>query len=130
MPLGRGFTLLESVLALAILTAVIVVCLQLRAQIGMVGRQVQRSALRDNAAEALFQSLVNGLLGTPQTDRDTGLLVWEGTQNGAFYRVTRASVSRPNPLAGQVSYDVAAQVSVFRYEVKLGSELTEFLWHR
>ncbi len=126
----RAFTLLESVLALAILAMVMVVCLQLRAQMGEVGRRVRVTAARDNAAEALFQSLVNGLLGEPRADSESGLLFWEGEQNGVPYKVVRKFDRRPNPVAGKVAFDAAAQVGVFRYEVTLGSIRTEFTWHR
>lgn len=126
----RGFTLLEGVLALAILVAVIIVCLQLRAQIGMVGRQVQKVAARDNATEALFQCLVNGLLHRPTTDPESGAFIWEGEQNGTPFRIVRKPVSVPNPLIGQVNFDVAATVGAYRYDITLGTTKTEFVWHR
>lgn len=126
----RAFTLLEAVLALAILTAVIVVCLQLRAQVGMVGRQVERISARDNASEALFQSLVNGLLGPATESRENGVLVWEGVQNGAKYKVMREPSRVPNPVVGQVAFDVPATLNVYRYEITLGTAKSEFIWHR
>lgn len=127
---GRGFTLLEAVLALAMLTAVIVVCLQLRAQVGMVGRQVEKVAARDNAAEALFQSLVNGLLGAPVDSARPGAIMWEGVQNGAKYTVVRTVTHVPNPVVGQVDFDVPATLAAYRYEVTLGTTTSEFVWHR
>lgn len=126
----RAFTLLEAVLALAMLTAVIIVCLQLRAQVGMVGRQVERISGKDNASEALFQSLVNGLLGPPTESRENGVLVWEGEQNGARYHITRTLTRVPNPVVGQVAFDVPATLAAYKYEITFGTIKSEFIWHR
>lgn len=126
----RAFTLLEAVLALAMLTAVIVVCLQLRAQVGVVGRQVERISARDNASEAIFQSLVNGLLGPPTETRENGVLVWEGEQNGAKYRIIRTMTRVPNPVVGQVAFDVPATLTAYKYEITFGTAKSEFIWHR
>jgi type II secretory pathway pseudopilin PulG len=126
----RAFTLLEAVLALAMLTAVIIVCLQMRAQVGMVGRQVERIAARDNAAEALFQSLVNGLLGAPVDSEKPGAMMWEGVQNGEKYKVVRTATRVPNPVVGQVDFDVPATLTAYRYEITLGNTTSEFIWHR
>lgn len=126
----RGFTLLEGVLALAILVAVIVVCLQLRAQVGMVGRRVQKAAARDNATEALFQSLVNGLLPRPTADPESGAFIWEGEQNAIPFRIVRTPTNVPNPLIGQVTFDVAATIAAYKYDVTLGTTKSEFVWHR
>lgn len=125
-----GFTLLEAVLALVILSVVSVACLQLRGQMGLVGAQAQRRAAQDNRADALFTCLTSGMLTEPTADPVTGALVWSGEHLGTPYTIRRGMKAVPNPAAGQVNYPVASTVSVVRYEVTLGGTVTEFLWHR
>lgn len=126
----RAFTLLESLLALVILSAIIVVCLQLRAQAGMTAARAESRVAAANRTEALFQCVVNGLLGKPESGEDGAEIVWRGEQAGVPYTVVRTHTTAPNPARGQVTYPVAESIALFRYRVTLGQTTSEFLWHR
>jgi prepilin-type N-terminal cleavage/methylation domain-containing protein len=126
----RAFTLLEAVIALAILASAIMACLQVRAQM-VAGAQRQREVQRaDRAEEALFQMLVNNALPPARRDAERGTFVWEGEYLGRPYRIERFPMAVRNPALGKVSYPVSAQVTVFRYAMTYADRESEIVWHR
>jgi len=134
-PIRRAaFTLLEAVLALAILSSVLVVCLTVRAQsIAQRARLVER--LADTAeCEAIFESIVGGVLSPTRVDPTAGLRVWEGERAGRPYTVEAKREVRASPLASNPDEAKARFVTVWQYKVTVGppaSAITrEFLWHR
>lgn len=126
----RAFTLLESLLALIILASIIAACLQLRSHSNLVAAKAEQRTLAANRTEALFQCVINGLLGAPETTEESAETVWRGTQGGVPYTVVRTFAAQPNPARGQVAYPVAESIALFRYRVTLGQTTSEFLWHR
>lgn len=125
----RGFTLLEAILALAILGAAAAACLQLRAQLTLAGAKLQKRAAIDNAADTLFHEVINGLLPDGRAD-GAGVVVWTGVHLGAPYRVERRRETVPNPVTGVVAYPVARSLDMYRYEITIGGETGHFLWHK
>lgn len=127
---SRAFTLLEAVLALAILGLAVGACLQLRAELGASARTVARHTAADNRADSLFQEIINGVLPGAEIDRQTGAAFWAGTHAGTPFRVERSAVRVPNPVAGQTEHPVAQTLTMYRYTITLGKEKSEFLWHK
>lgn len=127
---ARAFTLLEAVLALAILAAVVAACMQIRGQMLDVSARASRQQRADRSADALFQCVVSGLLGQPTSDAQSGIWTWEGKQDGVAYRIERTGAVTDNPAAGRIDYKVAPRIQLYRYTITLGSTKTEFLWHK
>ena len=127
---SRGFTLLEAVLALAILAGAMVACLQVRAQMLLGAERLREVQRADRAEEALFQMLVNQTLESPRVDEEHGILVWEGEYLGRAYRIERLVMSVANPMRGTVSYEVAREVRVYRYVMTYAGRESEIVWHR
>ncbi len=125
-----AFTLLEAVLALAILSGALVVCIQVRAQTILGAERLREIQRADRAEEALFQMLVNQTIDEPRVDEDLGVLVWEGEYLDKPYRVERWPESVPNPVAGQIGYRVPARVTIVRYAVEYDGRTFEMVWHR
>lgn len=126
----RAFTLLEAVLALAIVAGAIMACLQVRAQM-LAGTQRQRELQRaDRAEEAIFQMLVNNALPQARVDPERGIPVWEGEHLGRPYEIERFPMMVENPMRGRVGYAVADHVTVFRYVMRYAGRESEILWHR
>ncbi len=130
----RAFTLLEAVLALAILSAAVMATLGVRAR-AMIATERMEAVQRDERdAQAVFDLLVAGMLGAPGTvDRQTGRALWSGTLSGSSergYEVVREPELVPNPLITGVEAGEGGQVAVWRYTVTVGSTEARFLWHR
>lgn len=126
---ARGFTLLEAILALGILTAAMIVALDMRAQMLRSGERVRAVQREDRDHEALFEMLVSGMLEDPRIDDREGY-VWEGQFLEKDYRITRKIDSVPNPMAGEVKYEVASRVGVFRYRIEYDGRETTVIWHQ
>lgn len=126
----RGFTLLEAVLALAILSMVLVVCLSVRAQ-GIAQRARLAEGLHEaDQAQQVFDMLQAGLLPPPQIDPESRSRRWQGVHMGRVYSVTAVRELVPNPLSGQGAQPRPATVGVWRYEVTVGGQVRVFLGHR
>lgn len=126
---ARGFTLLEAILALGILTAATIVALDMRAQMLRSGERVRAVQREDRDHEALFEMLVSGMLEDPRLDEREGY-VWEGQFLEKDYRITRRIDSVPNPMSTEVAYEVASRVGVFRYRIEYGDRETTVVWHQ
>lgn len=134
-PIRRAaFTLLEAVLALAILSSVLVVCLTVRAQ--SIAQRARLSERLDGAqdCEAVFESIIGGVLPATRSDPETGARVWEGERSGRPYSVVATREVRPSPIVGTEQDERAAFVTVWRYTVTVGANESatkrDFLWHR
>ena len=125
----RGFTLLEAILALGILTAATIVALDMRAQMLRSGERVRAVQREDRDHEALFEMLVSGMLEDPRIDERDGY-VWEGKFLDKDYRITRRIDSVPNPMRGEVAYEVASRVGVFRYRIEYDDREATVIWHQ
>jgi hypothetical protein len=122
-----AFTLLESIIAITILTAVVVVCLQVRAQSLRTLRGIEIDRRADLASQSIFDTVIAGALPEPQSG--DGVVIWTGDHLGRPYRVERVRVERSSPVsAGEAR--LAPVVRVFEYRVRYDERLTTFLWWR
>lgn len=126
-----GFTLLEAVLALAILSSVMVVCLGMRAQ-GIAGAQrLSQRQETDREVEAIFQMLTAGLLPPAVVDRESHARTWSGGHLGHSYTLVATRVERANPVAREkAGAALAERIALFRYELTYRGRTAEFFWHR
>ncbi len=132
----RGFTLLEAVLALAILSAVMVVCLGLRAQALASAARITAGQRAQRGTQEVYESLVAGLLPDPEVDEETGARTWRGERLGRpFVLIARPAEVR-NPVAGLFpDRELGDRVRLWRYELVFGDESgtdplvrAEFFW--
>jgi len=126
-----GFTLLEAVIALAILASFTVVCLQLRAQ-GLAARARIDAALRhERVMQSLLQEAMAGLLPGREVEfDDQGEVVritWSGDRFGQPYRCVRERVEARVDLPAD---DQAEQrpASTVRYTVRYAGEEADMEW--
>jgi type II secretory pathway pseudopilin PulG len=126
----RAFTLLEAILALGILSAAVIVCVGVRGQVILGAQRLREVQRQDRADDGLFQMLINQTIDEPSVDDRLGTLVWRGTYLGTPYEIERRGVSFPNPMAGQVRYDVSDRVRLVRYAITYDGRESEVLWHR
>ena len=127
----RAFTLLEAILALAIITAVIVVCLGLRAQALGASRRIAMDQQSDRVVQEVYECLVAGLLEDPVVDPDTGVRTWTGERLGEPFTLTATFTDAPNPIFG-VDEDkkVGDRVRVWKYRMECAGRTTEFYWRK
>jgi hypothetical protein len=125
-----AFTLLEAILALGILSAAVIVCVGVRGQMLLGTERLREIQRQDRADEGLFQMLINQTIDEPVVDERRGTLVWRGNYLGRPYEVERRGGSFPNPMAGQVGYEVADRVQLVRYVIRYDGRESEVLWHR
>lgn len=134
----RGFTLLEAILALAILAAVMVVCLAMRAQALASSARIAASQWAQRGTQELYESLVAGILPDPEIDNDTGVRTWRGEHLGRPFIMTARPATVPNPVAGLFpDREMGERVRLWRYELVYGSDAaadhaarTEFYWRQ
>lgn len=128
--IALGFTLLEAVIALTLLSSACVTCLTLRSQSIANRERIARQQQLDRDADAVFQMFVGGLLPAPERDPKTGAMSWKGEHLGREYTLTRQLVSMSNPLSGKLAYETLPSVTVWRYEITINKRTTHFYWHR
>lgn len=127
----RAFTLLEAILALAIIAAVIVVCLGLRAQALGASHRITRDQQSERVVEEIYESLVAGLLDDPVTDPDTGARTWTGERLGEPFTLVGSLTLAPNPLLGVFKdKEMGDSVRVWRYRLECAGRTTEFYWRK
>ena len=132
-PRGRratGFTLLEAILALIILSAVLMICLQMRSQ-AITHRTAMLDRLyHDQAVDAIFQKAIHNVLPTDERTVQASVMQWEGDHLGRPYRVEKRLVNVDNPVAAEASQAVAESLRVFQYTIDYREQETSFYWHR
>ncbi|MCA9292645.1 MAG: hypothetical protein KDA20_02390 [Phycisphaerales bacterium] len=128
---AHAFTLLEAVIALALMTMILVASLELRVQAMRTGAQVGEACRAARPLDALHTMLINRALPDPIADPETGQPVWSGDFNGQQYVITRVREQVDNPIS-QVTGEAnaPAMVSVWRYTMTIGDEKATFLWYR
>lgn len=100
---SRAFTLLEAVVALALLSGVIVATLSLRAQSVAAAVRIERRLAQEQAVEAALDRAMTGtLFPPPATDSadETPLQRWEGEIAGVPCVCERSLARMPDPLDG------------------------------
>ncbi len=130
---GGAFTLLECLLALAIISGVLIAMLEMRSnslrdrvELG----EIQRA---DREAEALFQMFVTGSVASPEVDKERRSVTWEGEFLGHPYRAVRVVRQVPNPALramGEQAEALRATVPIFGYTLAYKGRVYEFDWIR
>ena len=136
MTLGRrsisnGFTLLESIIALAMIGAVAGACLQVRAQSLASRQRLTVHQQTDQGLETILRLAQAGLLENPQRDRDetgeTTLITWSGDHLGEPFTCRRDRVEIANPLRGESDLQLPETVTLWRWSVTYNGESAEIL---
>lgn len=134
-----GFTLLEAVLALAILSAVMVVCLGMRSQALGANTRLSARHAEQRDTQAIFDMVSAGLMPNPIVDKESGARRWRGEYLGAEYELAAQRVNLPNPVASlpaaaaalaKEKSGLSERMFMWRYELKYRGRTSEFLWHR
>lgn len=129
---AAGFTLLEAVLAVVILSGAVMATLGIRAR-SMIATERMQAVQRDERdAQAVFDLLIAGMLGSPQrVDRETGIAEWSGTLSASSsrtYSVRRSPEFVADPIRS--SSDADGELKLWRYDIVIGETEASFLWHR
>ncbi len=128
--MARAFTLLEAVLALGMLSAVLVVCLQLRTQTIAARRDAAASAQHDRDVQAIVALITAGRLGQAVVDPETKVRSWIGEYDGRGYEVSAEPARVPNPMYGKTNEELEPEVLVWKYQVTFAGRATRFVWFR
>lgn len=97
----RGFTLLEAVIALVILSSFVVACLQLRLNGLRAGQEIASSQRLERAFDDIIELAGARLLPEPiverDDDNDIARIVWRGEHAGFTYECVADQMIAPAP---------------------------------
>jgi len=124
----RGFTLLEAVLALLVLSAVIVSVLSLRSQALAQSERISARQELERERESLFRMLLAGMLDEPTRTDDGERIVWTGTHLRHDYEIVREFVQIENPML-TTGLPLTPEISVWKYTITLADRASTFFWH-
>ncbi len=133
MKRAPGFTLLEAVLALVILSAATMVALGIRAQSMLATANLVQTQQLERDAQAIFDMAIAGMLGRSEPGTEPGVSVWRGelgVEDVREYTVRRSPEVLANPARDMYGEAVGREVALWRYEIELGGREVVFLWHR
>ncbi len=122
-----GFTLLEAVLALAIIGAALVAVLQVRTQLIKGAQQVRERQSIERDDEAIFRMLVAGLLSPPEVDQ--GIVVWHGVLHDRPFTIERTIETITNPYVDALDYEVRPALKFVQYTLSIDDRTTVFPWY-
>lgn len=125
-----GFTLLEAVLALAILSAVLVSALALRGQAAAATARLSDARMTGQAADEIFEMATEGLLPEAEIDRESLTRTWRGTHLGHEFSLRAVPVERASALPEAVRGTLSDRIIMYRYTLSYAGRETDFLWHR
>lgn len=129
-----GFTLLEAVLALVILSGATMAMLSIRAQAMVASEHMQVQQRTERDAQAVFDLFIAGTLGSPDwQSEESGEAHWRGSlgiEGARRYTVRRSPEVVENPVRAQMGEAVAREVVLWRYEIEIDNQTVVFLWHR
>jgi len=128
-PLRAGFTLLESIIALAMIGAVAGACLQVRAQ-GLAGRQRLTVRQRtDRAIDTILRLAQSGLLVGGQPERNeqgqTTRITWTGEHLGEPFTCERERISVANPIENAGDESFPGTITMWKWTVEIRGEVAE-----
>jgi len=128
---GAGFTLLESIIALALIGAVAGACLQVRAQ-SLAGRQrltVQQET--DRGLETILRLAQSGLLADGIAERDDTdqltRMTWAGDHLGSPFTCTRERFTTNNPVPSAGDEPLPQVITLWRWTVEYQGETARAL---
>ncbi|MCA8962864.1 MAG: hypothetical protein KDC38_20210, partial [Planctomycetes bacterium] len=116
-PIRSGMTLLEAVLALAILSSVLIVCLELRARMIRHTDALQRSQMVERETQNLFLMASTRSLPDPRVDKENERYIWEGEHLGSPYTITAKIEQLPAPTTTDQPDAEARTVTMWRYDL-------------
>ncbi|MCB9842145.1 MAG: prepilin-type N-terminal cleavage/methylation domain-containing protein [Phycisphaeraceae bacterium] len=126
-----GFTLLECLLAIAIVSGVLIALLAMRSASIRDRNELAAMQRMDREAEALFQMFVTGAVETPDVDRERRTITYSGAYLGNAYRAVREVREVANPVRrGGGDEGLAATVPVYAYTLTYRGKVYEFDWIR
>jgi len=124
-----GFTLLESIIALAMIGAVAGACLQVRAQ-SLAGRQ--RLTVRQNtdrAIDTILRLAQSGLLDDGLSERDEEgkitRITWTGDHLGEPFTCERVRTTVANPIDIPGDESFPGTITMWRWTVEIRGESAE-----
>lgn len=123
----HGFSLLEAVLALAIIAAALIAVLQVRTQMIRGAQQARDRQAVERDDEAVFQMLVAGLL-PPPTSED-GIITWQGEFLDRPYIIQRTVERIPNPNVDELGHPVRPFIPLVVYTLIIDERTTVFPWY-
>lgn len=126
-----AFTLLESIIALAMIGAVAGACLQVRAQ-SMAGRQ--RLTVRqttDRGIDTILRLAQSGLLEDGQSEKNeegqTTRITWTGERLGEPFTCERVRTQLANPIDSAGDETIPPTVIMWRWTVEYRNETAQML---
>lgn len=122
-----AFTLLEAVLALAIISAALIAVLQVRTQLIKGAQQVREWQSIERDDEAIFRMLIAGLLPPPEIEQ--GIVVWQGILHDRPFTIERTVQTIPNPYANTLDHEVRSTLKYVEYTLKIDDRTTVFPWY-
>ena len=129
---AHGFTLLEAVIALALMSMILIASLELRVQAMRTGASIGDACRDARPMNDLYTMLINRALPEPVRDEQTQQPVWSGDYLGKPYRITRVRETVENPVASTVQHEPGQQttVRVWRYTMRYDNQEMAFIWRR
>lgn len=124
-----GFTLLEAILALLLLGAAVVACLDLRLQMMGGARQLEAALARERHLQSIFDLVVAGSLGPPEVNEADGARRWRGDQLGVPFEVEARKRTLDHPVHDPLKRIDPPTVEVWVYSIRSEvGDAAEFVW--
>ncbi len=127
----RAFTLLESIIALALIGAVAGACLQVRAQSLAARQRLTIKQQADRGLETILRLAQAGLLEDGVAERDDSdklsRMTWIGEHEGAPFVCERERITTNNPIDTSGVEDVPQTVTLWRWTVEYRGETAQVL---
>ncbi|MEQ9616591.1 MAG: type II secretion system protein [Phycisphaerales bacterium] len=123
-----AFTLLEAVIALAVLGAVIVSVLSVRSQSMAQSERLAERQAAERERESLFRMFLSGTLDAGERVQDEDSTTWTGEHLGREYEIMREYTRIENPMT-ETGRVVSPVISLWKYTVRFEGRTSAFFWH-